>query len=65
LIELLGRWFKATGRRNEIFLATKFGNTKENGKDVIKGTPEYVRQACAASLERFGVDYIDLYYMHR
>lgn len=37
----------------------------EVGKVVIKGTPEYVRDCCEASLKRLGVDYIDLYYQHR
>jgi aryl-alcohol dehydrogenase-like predicted oxidoreductase len=55
------------GRRDEVVLATKFGNVR--GKDGsfkgINGSPEYVRQACDASLERLGVDHIDLYYQHR
>lgn len=64
--KLLGRWFVQTGRRNEIFLATKFGNFFDaNGKHTVRGDAEYVRQACAASLERLGVDTIDLYYQHR
>lgn len=55
------------GRRHEVILATKFGNVR--GPDGaflgIDGRPEYVRQACEASLRRLGVDYIDLYYQHR
>ncbi|SHH36837.1 aldo/keto reductase [Geodermatophilus nigrescens] len=55
------------GRRDEVVLATKFGN--ERGEDGsfrgINGRPEYVRQACDASLQRLGVDVIDLYYQHR
>ena len=55
------------GRRDEVQLATKFGN--ERGPDGsrlgINGCPEYVRQACDASLQRLGVDHIDLYYQHR
>lgn len=64
---LIGRWFKSTGRRNEIFLATKFGNTYENGQrgGAVRGDAAYVKQACAASLERLGIDCIDLYYQHR
>ncbi|WP_336032345.1 aldo/keto reductase [Geodermatophilus sp. FMUSA9-8] len=54
-------------RRDEVVLATKFGN--ERGEDGsfrgINGRPEYVRQACDASLQRLGVDVIDLYYQHR
>jgi aryl-alcohol dehydrogenase-like predicted oxidoreductase len=55
------------GRRDEVVLATKFGN--ERGEDGsfrgINGRPEYVRSACDASLQRLGVDVIDLYYQHR
>jgi aryl-alcohol dehydrogenase-like predicted oxidoreductase len=55
------------GRREEVTLATKFGN--ERGEDGsfrgINGSPDYVRQACDASLQRLGVDVIDLYYQHR
>jgi aryl-alcohol dehydrogenase-like predicted oxidoreductase len=55
------------GRREEVVLATKFGN--ERGEDGsfrgINGTPDYVRAACDASLQRLGVDVIDLYYQHR
>ena len=55
------------GRRDEVQLATKFGNErKEDGTRVgINGRPEYVRSACDASLQRLGVDHIDLYYQHR
>jgi aryl-alcohol dehydrogenase-like predicted oxidoreductase len=63
--QLVGRAIK--GRRDEVVLATKFGNvrSKEGTFLGIRGTPEYVRQACDASLERLGVDHIDLYYQHR
>ena len=55
------------GRRDEVQLATKFGNErKPDGTGVgINGRPEYVRSACDASLQRLGVDHIDLYYQHR
>jgi aryl-alcohol dehydrogenase-like predicted oxidoreductase len=55
------------GRRDEVVLATKFGNQRgEDGSyQGINGTPDYVRQACDASLQRLGVDVIDLYYQHR
>jgi aryl-alcohol dehydrogenase-like predicted oxidoreductase len=55
------------GRRNEVFLATKFGIFREPGSNrrEIKGDPTYVRAACDASLKRLGVDHIDLYYQHR
>jgi aryl-alcohol dehydrogenase-like predicted oxidoreductase len=54
-------------RRDQVVLATKFGNVrKEDGTFVgVNGRPEYVRQACDASLRRLGVDRIDLYYQHR
>jgi aryl-alcohol dehydrogenase-like predicted oxidoreductase len=55
------------GRRDEVVLATKFGNerTPDGGRVGINGTPEYVHRACDASLQRLGVDVIDLYYQHR
>ncbi len=54
-------------RRDQVVLATKFGNERrEDGSFVgINGRPEYVHEACNASLERLGVDHIDLYYQHR
>ena len=54
-------------RRDSVVLATKFGNERrEDGSWVgINGRPEYVRSACDASLQRLGVDHIDLYYQHR
>jgi aryl-alcohol dehydrogenase-like predicted oxidoreductase len=62
--ELVGR--AIAGRRDEVVLATKFGNRWfEDGTRTIDGTPEYVRQAIDASLRRLGVDYVDLYYQHR
>jgi len=56
-----------SGRRDEVQLATKFGNERlPDGTRVgINGKPEYVRAACDASLQRLGVDHIDLYYQHR
>ncbi|MCU1677285.1 MAG: aldo/keto reductase [Frankiales bacterium] len=55
------------GRRDEVQLATKFGNQRgaDGSRLGINGKPEYVRSACDASLERLGVDHIDLYYQHR
>lgn len=63
--QLIGKWFKETGRRNEIFLCTKFGNLRVDGKPAVRGDKEYVREACLASLERLQTDHIDLYYQHR
>ncbi|KIM65076.1 hypothetical protein SCLCIDRAFT_1212560 [Scleroderma citrinum Foug A] len=62
--ELIGKWFKRTGRRDKIFLATKFGFdfSKPNNAD---GTPENARACLKRSLERLGVETIDLYYLHR
>jgi aryl-alcohol dehydrogenase-like predicted oxidoreductase len=55
------------GRRDEVVLATKFGNVRreDGSRGGVDGRPEYVRQAVDASLERLGVDHIDLYYQHR
>lgn len=62
--ELLARVLRR--RRNEVVLATKFGQRfHEDGRRTIDGSPEYVRQACEASLRRLGIDTIDLYYQHR
>ncbi len=63
--ELVGRAIR--DRRDEVFLATKFGNVRgEKGEFLgVRGDPEYVAQACDASLRRLGVDVIDLYYQHR
>jgi aryl-alcohol dehydrogenase-like predicted oxidoreductase len=61
--ELLGKALK--GRRDKIVLATKFGQVKTAEGQGVDGRPEYVRQACDASLKRLGVDVIDLYYQHR
>jgi aryl-alcohol dehydrogenase-like predicted oxidoreductase len=63
--KLVGRAIE--GRRDEVVLATKFGNVRgPNGERLgVRGDPDYVREACDASLERLGVDHIDLYYQHR
>jgi aryl-alcohol dehydrogenase-like predicted oxidoreductase len=53
-------------RRDEAILATKFGNIRTaDGKAGVNGRPDYVRQACDASLARLGIETIDLYYLHR
>src|SRR6201993_3218318 len=63
--ELVRRAIK--DRRDKVILATKFGNVRgPNGEFLgVKGTPEYVKQACDASLKRLGTEVIDLYYQHR
>ncbi|RYO86800.1 hypothetical protein DL766_000160 [Monosporascus sp. MC13-8B] len=64
--ELLGKWFKRTGKRDQIFLATKFGApTAKNKKTEPDSSGAYCKEACAASLKALGVDHIDLYYVHR
>jgi aryl-alcohol dehydrogenase-like predicted oxidoreductase len=63
--QLVGR--AIAGERDQVVLATKFGNVRgsDGSRLGIRGDPEYVRQACDASLKRLGVDHIDLYYQHR
>jgi aryl-alcohol dehydrogenase-like predicted oxidoreductase len=62
--ELVGR--ALAGRRDKVVLATKFGNIRlPGGGNAVNGKPEYVTEACEASLRRLGVDTIDLYYIHR
>lgn len=66
--DLLGRWFKNNpGKREQIFLATKFANfvDPKTGERSVKNEPEYIQQAVDKSLKRLGVDHIDLYYVHR
>lgn len=62
---LVGQAIK--GHRRQVFLATKFGIVRGNDPEIrgVNGRPEYVQQACDASLKRLGVDVIDLYYQHR
>jgi aryl-alcohol dehydrogenase-like predicted oxidoreductase len=62
--QLLGRALK--GRRDKVVLASKFGQTQNpGGQNGVDGRPEYVQQACEASLKRLGVDVIDVYFQHR
>jgi aryl-alcohol dehydrogenase-like predicted oxidoreductase len=62
--ELLGRALKRLG--DDIVIATKFGQTRQpGGANGVNGRPEYVQQACEASLKRLGIDTIELYYQHR
>ena len=65
--ELVGR--AIAGRREEVFLATKFGIKPSPDGDLLRrtidGSPAYVREACERSLERLGVERVDLYYQHR
>lgn len=63
--ELVGGAIRA--RRGDAFLATKFGMVRTEDPNVrgVNGKPEYVRSACDASLQRLGIETIDLYYQHR
>ncbi len=64
--ELVGRAIR--GRRGEVVLATKFGIVRDPANPNVRGIsgrPDYVRKACDGSLQRLGVDHIDLYYQHR
>jgi aryl-alcohol dehydrogenase-like predicted oxidoreductase len=64
--ELVGRAIE--GKRDEVILATKFGIVRDPANPQIRGVsgkPDYVKQACEASLKRLGVEHIDLYYQHR
>jgi aryl-alcohol dehydrogenase-like predicted oxidoreductase len=62
--ELVGR--AVAGRRDDYVIATKFGfQRQEDGSQRVNGRPEYVHRACDASLQRLGIDVIDLYYQHR
>ncbi|KAH7336331.1 NADP-dependent oxidoreductase domain-containing protein [Rhexocercosporidium sp. MPI-PUGE-AT-0058] len=65
--DLLGKWFDHSGKRTSIFLATKFGYVSIDaaGKSTIRSDAEYVKLACAKSLQRLRVDKIDLYIAHR
>jgi aryl-alcohol dehydrogenase-like predicted oxidoreductase len=61
--ELIARAIK--GRRDDVIITTKFGQIRKPEGVEFNGRPEYVQQACEASLKRLGVDYIDLYHQHR
>jgi aryl-alcohol dehydrogenase-like predicted oxidoreductase len=62
----IGEWFKKTGKRDDIFIATKFGlHYTPQWDQTERSDPEYVRSACEKSLQRLGVETIDLFYCHR
>lgn len=63
--DLIGKWFERTGKRDDIFLATKFANIMKDGSMTVRSDPEYVKEACEKSLKRLGIPTIDLYYCHR
>ena len=73
LVTLSDCWFlvlrlKKSGKRDDIFLATKFGfifgEPRPDGRRIC-GDPEYAAKAIDSSLKRLGVDYVDLWYLHR
>jgi aryl-alcohol dehydrogenase-like predicted oxidoreductase len=64
--ELIGKWFKRTGKRDDVFLATKCGGVfGPSGNYSIRSDAEHVRQACERSLQLLDVSHIDLFYLHR
>ncbi|CAJ2501011.1 Uu.00g038640.m01.CDS01 [Anthostomella pinea] len=64
--EVLGKWFTRSGKRSDIFLATKFGAVRLGGGNFgFRGDAVYVSEACEQSLKRLGVEHIDLWYPHR
>jgi aryl-alcohol dehydrogenase-like predicted oxidoreductase len=63
--DIIGKWFKRTGKRDDIFIATKFGLRVEGGAIVGESTPEYAKACCERSLKRLDIETIDLYYCHR
>lgn len=64
--DIVGEWIKKSGKRNDIFLATKFGIQRTpEGAYNGRSDPEYVKSACEKSLKRLNIDTIDLYYCHR
>lgn len=65
--DLLKKWFEANpGKREQIFLATKFGNCrKPDGSVEVRNDPEYIKSALEKSLKRLGLDSVDLFYCHR
>lgn len=65
--QVIGTWFQQNPeKRKDVFLATKFGlQFTPDFKQTERTDPEYVKEACDASLKKLGVDTIDLYYCHR
>lgn len=57
---LLNKWFKRTGKRNEIFLATKAGFLMENGRYTINSSGKYLKEAFYKSIAALGIDHVDL-----
>ncbi|KAI1259455.1 aldo/keto reductase [Xylariaceae sp. FL1019] len=62
--ELIGEWVKKTGRRDEVFIATKFGFVKGSKTYEVDSSAAYCKKCCEESLAKLNIDYIDLYYLH-
>lgn len=63
--DTIGKWIRQSGKRQDIFLATKFAADFSTGELIVRSDPEYAKEACEKSLKRLGVETIDLYYCHR
>ncbi|KAH8819765.1 NADP-dependent oxidoreductase domain-containing protein [Xylogone sp. PMI_703] len=63
--DVVGKWFKRSGKRDDIFIATKFGFAQVDGQMGVRSDPEHIFAACERSLQRLGIKTIDLYYCHR
>ncbi|TFK47822.1 Aldo/keto reductase [Heliocybe sulcata] len=63
--ELIGKWFSKTGKRKEIFLATKGGVRPPQPNRLVNGEAEYIKECIQTSLKKLQTDHIDLYYLHR
>ncbi|KAL8771711.1 MAG: hypothetical protein Q9209_002902 [Squamulea sp. 1 TL-2023] len=64
--DLVGEWFKRNGKRDDVFLATKFGlSINSQGGIETRSDPAYIKEACNKSLQRLGTNCVDLYYCHR
>lgn len=63
--DIIGEWFKRSGKRSDIFLATKFALQITATGMEVRSDPEYIKAACEKSLKRLGIETIDLYYCHR
>ncbi|MCJ1453361.1 hypothetical protein MMC28_003708 [Mycoblastus sanguinarius] len=63
--DLIGKWFKRTGKRDEIFLATNFGSVGTAENSCFRSDPNHLKEACAKRLKRLGIESIDHYYCHR
>ena len=62
--KLVGEWFKKSGKRDEVFVATKFGLSRENPRNPQNSSAKYCKENCDRSLGLLGIDSIDLYYLH-